>query len=115
MKRNLLGLLAVVLAVSVSSFTVKKAQNVYFIYTSGAQDNRSNYTETQTSQSTVAGTDILAWIRILDDNGTVTSTEFGNLFEALDVTNDSSNTLNDDDEKTITDGSYEYQLEKKNS
>ena len=115
MKRNLLGLLAVVLAVGVSSFTVKRSVNVYFVYNSGTQSARTSYTETQTSQNAISGTDILAWERILDDNGTVTDTEFSNLFEALDTVNDSSNTLDDDIEKTVTDGSYEYQLEKKAS
>jgi hypothetical protein len=116
MKRNLLGLLAVVLAVAVSSFTVKKTTNVYFVYNSGTQTDRTHYTE-QSSASAVDGSDVLAWFRIADDNGTVSNDEFNDAFESLDTVNDSSDTLNDDIEKTITSDvfSYQVQLEKKAS
>lgn len=112
MKRNILALFAVVLAIGFSSFSVKKVTNVYFTYNSGNQNDRTSYTE-KSSELTRSGDQFLAWIRIADDNGTVTNTEFDTLFEELDTVDDSNNSLNDDIEKTITVGSYTYQLEKK--
>lgn len=113
MKRNLIGFFALVLAVAVSSFTVLRTTNVYFRYDGvGSHNVRTNFTELS-SETTKLGSNVLAWIRIADDNGTVTNGEFDTMFEELDTVSDDDNSLNDDIEKTITVGSYVYQLEKK--
>lgn len=112
MKRNFLALSAIVLAVAASSFTVKKTVDVYFIHNSGDQDVRTSYSQTTSAQSEMTGDAILAWFKIVDDNGTITDTEFDAAFEALDQVNDNLNTLNDDVEGTV---SSVYTLEKKAS
>jgi hypothetical protein len=112
MKRNFLALSAIVLAVAASSFTVKKTVDVYFIHNSGDQDVRTSYSQTTSAQSEMIGDAVLGWIKIVDDNGTITDTEFDNAFEALDQVNDNLNTLNDDQEGTV---SSVYTLEKKAS
>lgn len=95
MKRNLLGLFAVVLAIAVSSFTVKKATNVYFVHITalGNQQDRDSYTETLTAQTFEFGGTVLDWFRITDADGNVSNAEFDAAFDALDTDND--NTLND--------------------
>ncbi|THU40470.1 hypothetical protein FAM09_11455 [Niastella caeni] len=112
MKKHLFPLIALILGIAGSSFTTKSCIDIYFIYISGAQNVRSNYTQTSTAQSTVVGTAILIWIRICDDNGTVTDTEFNDAFEFMDVTNDSLNTLDDDEEGEESYNGREYQIEK---
>lgn len=114
MKRNLLGLFAVVLAVAVSSFTVKKTTAVYFQYSgSGAHDDRSSYSEGTAVLAPVTGTSVLAWIKVDDNNGIVTDPEFDALYSALDRSNPENGSLNDAVDTEGTVGTI-YQLEKKN-
>lgn len=100
MKLNALGLFAVVLAIAVSSFTVTKVVDVYAVYDgSGAQNLKSNYTLTQTTQSSIFGSDVLAWFKFQDADGIeITDAEFNTAFEVVDRTNDNLNTLNDEPE-----------------
>jgi hypothetical protein len=116
MKRNLLVLSAVVLAIVFSSFTVKTTTDVFFVYNSGSDHSvRSNYTETTATQSTVFGTANLKWIRITDDDGIVSNPEFSDMYNALDRTVPQNTTLNDDPEGTVSGISpYVYKLEKGN-
>lgn len=102
MKNNLIPIAALLIGMMISSFTVKDCISIYLIYNSGAQNSRSSYTETTTPQSTVLGTTVLVWIRICVPGGTITNAEFDCVFEELDTVNDSSNSLNDEVEKTIT-------------
>lgn len=114
MKRNLLGLFAIALVVAFSAFTAPRVTNVYFQYNSGAQDDMGNYTQFS-SRSAVDGSDILAWIRIADDNGTVSADEFEDAFLSLNTVVPGTASLDNDIEKTITSTEYAYQvqLEKK--
>src|SRR6188474_848194 len=107
MKRNLLGLFAVVLAIAVSSFTVRKTTDVYLVYkaTATVQKDVTSYDAVLTSPGTITnGFPIkLAWFKIAgDDNGIITSTEFENGFEALDQTATGSNLLTDETENHST-------------
>jgi hypothetical protein len=116
MKRNLLVLSAVVLAIVFSSFTVKTTTDVFFVYNSGSNHSvRSNYTETTATQNPVIGSTNLKWIRITDDDGIVSGPEFSTMYDALDRTVPQNTTLNDDTEGTVTGVSpYVYKLEKGN-
>ena len=100
MKKNLLGLAAIVLAIAVSSFTSKKLQDVYLVYNSGTQSDITNYSQTSTTQIAIDGTDVLAWLKVSDDNGIVTPTEFTPKFNAFDT--NSNGTLNDQVENHST-------------
>jgi hypothetical protein len=89
MKKNLLALGAIVLAIALSSFSMKKTVNVFFVYDgSGDEALRSNYAEQSTQPATLTGTDILNWFKIADDNGTVTDTEFSTAFSSYDTDHD---------------------------
>lgn len=100
MKKNLLGLLALVLAIGVSSFTVKRAINYYLVYDgTNVQTSMSSYAAPTTVQPAHAftGVAILNWFRVVDvDSDGVEASEFAIDFEAFDVQNDASNTLNDE-------------------
>jgi hypothetical protein len=100
MKRNLLGLFAVVLAIAISSFTVKRIVTIYLVYKPGAsvQKQLSNYTQTLTLPGTVPGGAALNWFSIDDNNGSITSIEFNTRFDALDVTNAAGDDLLDESE-----------------
>jgi hypothetical protein len=105
MKRNLLGLFAVVLAIAISSFTVSKRANYYVVYKGApfAQDQIGSYnTPTLSQPATASGTTVLNWFRIPDTNldGIISQSELGTEFEVLDVVNDLANTLDDDAEIT---------------
>lgn len=103
MKRNLLGLAAVVLAIAVSSFTAKWNTTFYMVYNSGSQNVMSNYqTPTTTSQDAVLGDDILAWISIQSVDTQIDNAEFLAAFGALDESTTQPNNLNDEAEKDRT-------------
>lgn len=102
MKRNLLGFAAIVLAIAISSFSVKKTTYFYYVYDgSGDQTSTTNYSSQSSQPSHLSGTNILNWFRVtdVDDNG-VDGTEFIDSFESYDVVNDDLNTLNDDSDIT---------------
>lgn len=114
MKRNLLAFFAVVLAVSVSSFTVKKTTIFYYDFNSGDQNVRSNYTQTTTSPGTVTGANnALDWFSIQDASDNVTTSEWNGVFNALNATNPSGNSLNDEPEQDITVSGQAVHLELK--
>lgn len=101
MKRNLLGISAVVVAVALSSFTVKKFVNVYMVFDifESVEKDVNNYTQQAGSPGTFTNSSPkkLAWFRIADSNdGVIDFTEFDTGFEALDVTSTSNNRLSDE-------------------
>jgi hypothetical protein len=115
MKRNFLALTAVILAIAVSSFTVLRTTNIYFVYGSGDQTVRANYTETSSAATHSGANNVLAWIMIEDVDATVSDQEFIDAFEGLDTVSDGDNTLNDDSQKRVLDlaGNQFVTLEKK--
>ena len=109
MRKYLIPIIALVMAISLSSFS-KKSFIVYFVYNgTGSQNFMGSYEQTVFTQSWIPGTDVLAWFSIDDDDGSITTTEFNTAFETLDVYADSWNSLDDDLE--VRTG--QYQLEKK--
>lgn len=103
MKRNLLGVAAVVLAIAVSSFTTKLNTTYYMVYNSGSQNVMSNYAApTPDAQDAVLGTDILAWISIESVDSQIDNAEFLAAFTALDESSIQPNNLNDESEKDRT-------------
>lgn len=105
MKKYLLGIFAVVLAIGFSAFTASEAPKanekqtiVYLIYGSGEQQSISNYTQTTVAPA-CAGTGNLCAIRFSDANGVVTPAEFNPVFNALDTNDDLSL---DDETETAT-------------
>jgi hypothetical protein len=89
MKKNLLALGAAVLAIALSSFSMKKTVNVFFVYGgSGNEAMRSSYTQQFMPPATLLGTDILNWFKIADDNGIVTDPEFTVAFSNYDTNHD---------------------------
>lgn len=104
MKRNLLGALAIATVVVFSAFTAKKTTSLYCIYKqSGAQNQVSNYfAPSMTSPGTIAGADVLAWIKVeAQDQDEVTQEEFTARFDQLNVTNVGAGSLNDESEDHI--------------
>jgi hypothetical protein len=101
MQRNLSGILAVVFAIALSSFTVKKFVNVYMVFDifESVEKDVNNYTQQAGSPGTFANSSPkkLAWFRILDVNdGVIDFTEFDTGFETLDITSTSNNRLSDE-------------------
>jgi hypothetical protein len=88
MKRNLLALAAIVMAVIFSSFTIKPLQTVYFVYDgSGNQADLANYQSPAPTSypGTVAGSSTLAWFRgDVADPGDIQLAEFDASFDAID-------------------------------
>lgn len=102
MKRNLLGLFAVVLAIAVSSFTVKRVVTSYLVFKPSAtiQKQLSSYDKVAIQPTTVPGGTALNWFSITEDNGTITIPEFNTRFDQLDQTDPSSDDLLDEAEIT---------------
>lgn len=101
MRKNWIATITVAAMILLTSFTTKKdCVDVYLVYTSGSQCDRSSYTETTTAQPTQNGTTVLVWIRVCVPNGTITSAIFDCVIEGLDTDSDCS--LDDETEKTIT-------------
>lgn len=110
MKKYLLGVFAVVLAVGFSAFTKseapkadKKQTNVhYLIYNSGAQGQVTSYTLSAVGAPAPSCPFAvrLCAIRIVDPNndGVITQTEFAAVFNVLD--GNSNGTLDDQTETT---------------
>ena len=100
MKKNLLGIFALVLTIAVSSFTVKKVTNRFLIYKgTGSQTSISNYNSpTTTEPSDVSGgAVILNWFRVVDlTNNGIDGTEFQDAFDQYNQVDPSLNTLNDE-------------------
>jgi len=98
MKKNLLALSAVALAIVFSSFTVSRVDtNVYMIYDgSSTQTLVGSYTQQSPTQPLQqSGTGILNWFKIVDkNNGVIDQSEFTTRFNQLDASHNSS--LNDE-------------------
>lgn len=117
MKRNLLAFGALIFAIALSSFTAKFNIVRYYVFNDSATQKEINNYQVQTSASTISGdNDVLAWIKVDEADGSISSDDFYAAFELLDETSTTSNSLNDEDEKTITDpGVRSATLEKKPS
>ena len=103
MKRNVLGLAALVLAIAVSSFTVNKNSIIYAVYQdAGAQNDMGNYDIETASPGVMNGTAVLGWFSVESVDASLDVNEFDAAFESSDETSTSSNSLNDESEKTRT-------------
>ncbi|THU40469.1 hypothetical protein FAM09_11450 [Niastella caeni] len=112
MKRNLLGILSLVLAITISSFTTKKTVTVYLDYNgSGNHDVLGNYTYPASVQNPISGDSFLAWIKIVDDNGTITTDEFAAAYDVLDRSTTPNSSLNDASDTEGTFGNYQLERE----
>src|SRR5438876_6195117 len=100
MKKNFLALSAIVLAIAVSSFTTKRSVISYLVYKTGAtqEKNLSNYNQQSSEPATDPGSTSMNWMKITEDNGSITTTEFNTQFEAYDQTSTSLNLLSDEAE-----------------
>jgi hypothetical protein len=103
MKRNVLGLLAVVFAIAVSSFTVNKATNLYFKYNGGLdQFAIGSYDSPELSLDRADGSGVVNWVMIIDqDDDGITSSEFTDAVTPLD--GNTNGTLNDQSDATHID------------
>lgn len=114
MKRNLLALFAVILAIGFSAFTTKKtdvlkpakkgAATRYYQFSTTATDQKvfANYTDLGTTlPSDCPNTLKLCWIAVPDENNdnVIDGTDFTTAFNALDV--NGNGTLNDETEDNI--------------
>ncbi|AXY76088.1 hypothetical protein D3H65_19790 [Paraflavitalea soli] len=101
MKKFITPILAVVLGSMIPAAPVKLTC-YYFIYDgTGPQNDMSNYSVTVVQPTACLGANRLCWIKICVDDDVVSPTDFETVFEALDVVNDASNTLDDDPEKQL--------------
>jgi hypothetical protein len=114
MKKNLLSILAAIVAIGLVSFTSLNVSSdevrvtyKYAIYSSGNQDQLSSYTIQSAQPSACSLSSTLCFFRVedVDENGTISATEFGNAFANFD--SDGDKTLNDETEDPLI-------LEKKN-
>lgn len=99
MKRNLLGALAIATVVVFSAFTAKKTTSLYYTYKqSGAQNQIGSFNApSMTSPGSIAGADVLAWIRVeAQDQDGATQAEFTMKFDQLNVHNSTVASLNDE-------------------
>ncbi len=89
MKKNLLGLFAVVAAIAFSAFTPKFA-TVYLVYDgTGPENDFANYSQQSTSPGTDLTNSTIWWFSVSDVNGIVTQSEFINTyFPAKDTDHD---------------------------
>jgi hypothetical protein len=112
MKRNLLGLFAIVMAVVFSSFTARNMDTVYFIYDGvGVEKDLDSYTLQPNSPGQLPGTDILAWFRgEVGDIDAPTEPEFEDAFELID--GNKNGTDNDQlSDETTEDSDFEKRAE----
>ena len=105
MKKNVLGLSALVLAIAFSAFTVQRFDNKYAVYSSSPsgtdpQTIPSNYTVQTSNPGTISGTTRLAWIRFADNDlgSDLDQSELNSFF----TTYDSNTNLTLDDESEVS-------------
>jgi hypothetical protein len=100
MKRNFVALGAVIFAIALSSFTTRFVQFKYFVYTGGTEKNINNYSQQASQPAHIfnTSTQTLNWFRVsdVDEDGSITTTEFENSFETYDVVNTSLDLLKDE-------------------
>lgn len=85
MKKNVLALSAVVMAIAFSSFTSAKFATVYFLYNGGTEKSQLSYSTTSSTQVEMTGNTNLAWFRgAAIDPTDVDPSEFNASFEAID-------------------------------
>lgn len=87
MKKNLLALSAVILAIVGSSFTVKFTTDFYLVYKqSGIQRDKVNYNQFTSPQTHLTGTGKLNWLKVVAASASgPTATEFNSAFDARDI------------------------------
>lgn len=103
MKKYLLGLAAIVLAIGFSAFTAKKTLvlDKFLVYQSGTQKNITSYLQVpaQPDPCDNASTNCFLLVRDLDGNNVISVAEFETAFELIDGSTGSDNdNLNDEDE-----------------
>lgn len=86
MKKNIIPIVAIMLAMLFSAFTTKRSTTVYFIYCgSGHQKSFFNYSADVTTPAIIPGSAVLAWFMgSAEDPDAVTIYEFNDSFEAID-------------------------------
>ena len=85
MKKNLLALSAIVMAIAFSSFTSAKFATVYFLFNGGTEKSQARFDVTSTSQMEITGNSELAWFKgAAMDPDDITPSEFNASFEAID-------------------------------
>ena len=104
MKRNLLGLAAVVIAIGLSSFSAKFGTITYLVYNGGSnpQNDIDSYSPQPGEPAAQSGTTSLYWISVEDINGVsnIQDSEFDAAFAVLDSNHNSN--LNDESEVTTS-------------
>jgi hypothetical protein len=108
MKRNILALFAIVMAVVFSSFTIKTETDMFLVYDQvqlGDEDLRSSYDDPAVfvAPGTVSGTGRINWVKVVDDNDDedITQEEFDVAFTQYNQVSPTSMLLSD--ESDITD------------
>jgi hypothetical protein len=101
MKRNLVAIFAVVLAVTVSSFTTKKVNFFYLVYQGGTERQQSNYSQQSSQpdhQFDELASPTLNWFRVsdTDSDNSITTAEFNASFDSYDVVNPTNALLSDE-------------------
>lgn len=98
MKKYLLGLFAIGLAVGFSAFTIStpKQSFRFVVYQAGVQTNVLNYLQQPTQPANCPNNNTLCWIRLVDTDGdgTISQVEFTTQFNVLDINGNGS--LNDE-------------------
>ena len=100
MKLNLLGIVAVVVAIGFSSFTAKKTTSFYLTYkgTGFTEKAIASFDQTTTPQSHITGTGKLNWLKVeAASAGGPTSSEFIDEFENRDISPATPNNLLSDE------------------
>jgi hypothetical protein len=113
-KKLLISLVALAVMTAFSNKPPTRPTSVcyWLIYISGDQESLSNYLIRTSPQAGCVGSDVLCWIKICTPDGTLSQAVFNEAFEYLDVISDWWDSLDDDQEATVTVGAYTYTLEK---
>ena len=87
MKKNLMAVGALAIAIAFSSFTNKTDVQKYLVYQSGTERDINSFASPTTTQpSHVIGSGKLNWFRVLDvNNDGIDVTEFNGAFDAKDI------------------------------
>lgn len=95
MKKYLTPIVSCAIGVTLCSFNVKTTC-FFLIYNSGPQNLLSSYGVTTSEQSPCDGDEVLCWLRICKGNNVLTQSDLTTVFNVLNVTNPSLNTLDDE-------------------